>query len=179
MCRMLVDCDNCSSVNKVKTEEWSNTTSTGGKGKESKPLVEVPDGTVVMGKCWGAIVYSEVAQVLSRLAESYSPYRAVVEVVKLYNQLKQAMLELFGGHSHFALAMKEGFSKAFQGLDEVEGVKVCGCAEFAITSALILVLSVLLQVCNNYTVDPFLGISLQGPVYYILSYILCLYRNCS
>lgn len=48
------------------------------------------------------------------------------EVLGIYDQLKQAMLELFGGHSQFALALKAGFSKAFQTLDEVTGVRVSG-----------------------------------------------------
>lgn len=43
----------------------------------------------------------------------------------MYDRLKQAMVELFGGHSMFALGLKEGFTKASQGLNEVTGVRVC------------------------------------------------------
>lgn len=129
MCRTLVDCNNGgSSTGKVGGGERLSGTFARAKEKESKCHREASDGLTVMGRCWGAIVYSEVAQVLGRLAEWDSPYSIAVEMVRLYDQLKQVMLELFGGRSHFALAMKEGFSKAFQGLNEVEGVKVRGCA---------------------------------------------------
>lgn len=53
-----------------------------------------------------------------------SPYSVASEILSIYDRLKQAMFELFGGHSQFALAMKEGFSKSFQSLDEVTGVRV-------------------------------------------------------
>ncbi len=55
-----------------------------------------------------------------------SPYQVAAELLNVYDQLKQAMLELFGGHSQFVLSLKEGFSRAFQGLDEVTGVRVSG-----------------------------------------------------
>ena len=41
-----------------------------------------------------------------------------------YDKLKQAKLELFGGHSQFAIALKEGFARAFQCLDEVRMIRV-------------------------------------------------------
>ena len=128
MCRMLADCNDGGTMGKAGEEERLNQTFVGAMAKESRSRGEVSDGITAMGKCWGVVVYSEVAQVLGRLAEWDSPYSVAVEIVRLYNQLKQGMLELFGGRSHFALAMKEGFSKAFLGLDEVEGVKVCDCA---------------------------------------------------
>ncbi len=53
------------------------------------------------------------------------PHLLCNKILEIYNKLRQAMLELFGGHSQFALALKEGFAKAFQGLDEVRGVLVC------------------------------------------------------
>ena len=56
----------------------------------------------------------------------------MVELLMLYSKLRQATMELFGGHSQFALALKEGFSKAFQELNEVEGVQVkCGMVEWS------------------------------------------------
>lgn len=55
-----------------------------------------------------------------------SPHQVAAELLNVYDQLKQAMLELFGGHSQFVLSLKEGFSRAFQGLDEVTGVRVSG-----------------------------------------------------
>lgn len=46
------------------------------------------------------------------------------ELLGLYDRLKQAKLELFGGHSQFSIALKEGFTKAFQELDEVTMIRV-------------------------------------------------------
>ena len=56
--------------------------------------------------------------------DSGPPHLLCAKVLGIYDKLKQAMLELFGGHSQFAVALKEGFTKAFQGLDEVQGVRV-------------------------------------------------------
>ena len=67
----------------------------------------------------------EVTQTLKKFDSTDSPHTVASDVLNIYNQLKQAMLELFGGHSQFALALKEGFSKAFQSLDEVTGVRLC------------------------------------------------------
>lgn len=53
-----------------------------------------------------------------------SPFAVASEILSIYDLLKQAMFELFGGHSQFALSLKEGFSKSFQSLDEVTGVRV-------------------------------------------------------
>ena len=83
-------------------------------------------GTVAMARCWRDIVHMEVTQTLKKFDSTDSPHMVASDVLNIYNQLKQAMLELFGGHSQFALALKEGFSKAFQSLDEVTGVRVSG-----------------------------------------------------
>lgn len=53
-----------------------------------------------------------------------SPQALAADLVSLYDQLKQAMLELFGGHSTFALSLKEGFSNAFRSLNEMQGLRV-------------------------------------------------------
>ena len=46
-------------------------------------------------------------------------------IVGIYDRLKQAMFELFGDHSQFAVSLKDGFAKAFLHLDEITGVKFC------------------------------------------------------
>ena len=52
------------------------------------------------------------------------PLLVMAELLWVYDKLLQATTELFGGHSQFALALKEGFASVFQGLDEVAGVRV-------------------------------------------------------
>ena len=59
-------------------------------------------------------------EVGSQLAQSVA-----ANVVGIYDKLKQAMSELFGDHSQFAISLKDGFSKAFLHLDEISGVKFC------------------------------------------------------
>ena len=77
-----------------------------------------------MATCWQEIIATEVITCLRKCDSVEQPLLAMVELLLLYSKLRQATRELFGGHSQFALALKEGFSKAFQGLDEVEGVQV-------------------------------------------------------
>jgi len=124
MCRLLVDCDD-NTTSKKSLEEPEETE----EGEESAPLTSSPPitagmGTVAMARCWRDIVHLEVSQVLKKFDCTDSPHTVASDVLNMYDQLKQAMSELFGGHSQFALALKEGFSKAFQSLDEVTGVRV-------------------------------------------------------
>lgn len=56
--------------------------------------------------------------------DTESPTVFCTKLVGIYEKLKQTKLELFGGHSQFSLALKEGFTKAFQDLDEVRGLRV-------------------------------------------------------
>ena len=61
-----------------------------------------------------------------------SPQALAADLVSLYDQLKQAMLELFGGHSTFALSLKEGFSNAFRSLNEMQGLRVSWRSSYSI-----------------------------------------------
>ena len=122
---MLVDC-NDSQIGAVGDEGAGHSTTETKTG--AGPLDEALSGTTMMGRCWRKIVGLEVAKVLCQLGAWDAPHSVAVEILQLYNRLKHGMLELFGGHAQFALALKEGFSKALQGLNEVEGVKVRGNA---------------------------------------------------
>ena len=53
------------------------------------------------------------------------PQSVAANIVGIYDKLKQAMFELFGDHSQFAVSLKDGFTKAFLHLDEIAGVKFC------------------------------------------------------
>ena len=61
---------------------------------------------------------------VNRFDQYDSPQALAADLVSVYDQLKQAMLELFGGHSTFALSLKEGFSNAFRSLNEMQGLRV-------------------------------------------------------
>lgn len=118
LCRLLVECDSTASGTKLEgegDEEWV----------ESGGVVGVGPGTAAMSACWREVVLAELLQFLQRFECSLSPHAVAADLVCVYDRLKQVMVELFGGHSNFALGMKEGFTKAFQSLDEVTGVKVC------------------------------------------------------
>ena len=83
-----------------------------------------------MATCWQEVVAKEVKQCLVRCDLSIQPcllvkpHPLVRELVWLYNRLQHATMELFGGHSWFVVAMKEGFSRVIQSMDEVSGVRV-------------------------------------------------------
>lgn len=62
-------------------------------------------------------------QVLLAFGEA-SPAILGARLLGVYEKLKQAKLELFGGHSQFSIALKEGFTKAFQAMEDVQGIKV-------------------------------------------------------
>ena len=66
-----------------------------------------------------------VFQVLLRYDQD-PPLVLCAQLLAAYDKLRQAKLELFGGHSQFAIALKEGFTMAFQGLDEVRVMRVSG-----------------------------------------------------
>ena len=67
---------------------------------------------------------TRVSSVVNQFDQYKSPQALAADLVSVYDQLKQAMLELFGGHSTFALSLKEGFSKAFRSLNEMQGLRV-------------------------------------------------------
>lgn len=80
--------------------------------------------TGALALCWQDIVHSEVTSCLHKVDLSNPSLVIMADLLYIYDRLQQTTLELFGGHSQLALALKEGFSKAFQGLNEVLGVKV-------------------------------------------------------
>ena len=123
MCRLLVDCDNSKITKPTKQSIEDEAEDVLGQSTPV-PIVTTGAGTIEMAKCWLRIVHSEVIQMLKRFDYTDSPHAITADLLTLYTQLKQAMMELFGGHSQFALALKKGFSKAFQSLDEVTGVRV-------------------------------------------------------
>ena len=53
-----------------------------------------------------------------------SPLVLCAKVLSMYTKLKQVKLELFGEHSQFSIALKDGFTKAFQSLEAVRSVQV-------------------------------------------------------
>ena len=121
LCRLLVVCDTTGSGVKL-----------GGKlDVEEEPGIVsgVGLGTAAMSACWREIAMAEVQRALCRFEFPASPHAVAADFIIVYNRLKLAMMELFGGYSTFALGLKEGFSKAFQSLNEVTGVRVCveGC----------------------------------------------------
>ena len=125
MCRLLVDCDdNITSKKSLEESEEKEEEDEESAPPTTSPPITAGMGTVAMARCWRDIVHFEVTQVLRKFDYSDSPHTVASDVLNMYDQLKQAMLELFGGHSQFALALKEGFSRAFQNLDEVTGVRV-------------------------------------------------------
>ena len=52
------------------------------------------------------------------------PHVIVTAIASVYDRLQLATMELFGGHSWFMVAVKEGFTSVFQSLDETAGVRV-------------------------------------------------------
>ena len=116
LCRLLVDCDSTGSGVKLDGEE---------KGEEPGIVSGVGLGTAAMSACWREIAVAEVQRALCSFEFPASPHAVAADLISVYDRLKQAMVELFGGHSNFALGLKEGFSKAFQSLNEVTGVRVC------------------------------------------------------
>ena len=115
LCCLLVDCDSTGSGVKL-----------GGGGGEWEESGAIPAGvglgTAAMSACWREMAVAEVQRVLSRFECSSSPHAVAAKLINVYDRLKQAMVELFGGHFTFALGLKEGFTKAFQSLT---GVTVC------------------------------------------------------
>ena len=73
---------------------------------------------------WQDIVSGEVTSCLKSCDFADAPLLTMVNLVCVYDRLHRATIELFGGHSQLALALKDGFSSAYQSLNEVTGVRV-------------------------------------------------------
>ena len=80
---------------------------------------------VVLSDCWKNIVQDKVTKYLHKVDMSSPSLAIMVDMLFMYDKLQQGTTELFGGHSQLALSLKDGFSKAFQSLNEVTGLKVC------------------------------------------------------
>ena len=52
------------------------------------------------------------------------PLVLCAKLLKIYNTLTQVKLELFGEHSQFSIALKDGATNAFQCLDPIRSAKV-------------------------------------------------------
>lgn len=87
-------------------------------------VLQSGDSITIIAQCWRDIVRTRVTSVVHQFDQYDSPQALAADLVSVYDQLKQAMLELFGGHSTFALSLKEGFSKAFRSLNEMQGLRV-------------------------------------------------------
>lgn len=151
MCRLLVDCDdNTASLDSVE-EDPEDFFIQEREGKQSQYVASQSPpgtGTVAMAKVWKNIVFIEVSKVEQKCRVSLksidcclsvilsskqvleavgpqSPQSVSANLVGIYDKLKQAMSELFGDHSQFAISLKDGFSKAFLHLDEIRGVRFC------------------------------------------------------
>ena len=98
------------------------------------PPTHVPtqsgDSITAIAFCWRDLVKTRVTSVVHQFDQYDSPQALAADLVSVYDQLKQAMLELFGGHSTFALSLKEGFSNAFRSLNEMQGLRVSGRSFF-------------------------------------------------
>lgn len=95
MCRLLVDCDN-SKITKPTKQSIEDEAEEGLGQSTSVPVVTTGAGTIEMAKCWLRIVHSEVIQLLKRFDYTDSPHTITADLLTLYTQLKQAMMELFG-----------------------------------------------------------------------------------
>ena len=144
MCRLLVDCSSFATAVAI-----TNTSSTGSctsnataaaannnnnakgrglkKGNSSGSLL-VPavskSSSDALVQCWKGIVKKQLQEVLSSLLTDERPHSMATGLINIYTKLKCAMRELFGGHSRYAIALKEGFAEQLQTLSESHSVQV-------------------------------------------------------
>ena len=133
MCRLLVDCSSFTTPLAIANLSFTNGSTTAtNKGRVIKkgnsssflvPSVSRPssDGLV---QCWKSIVKQHLQEVLSSLLTDDKPHSLATGLVNVYTKLKCAMRELFGGHSRYAIALKEGFAEQLQTLSESHSVQV-------------------------------------------------------
>lgn len=135
MCRLLVDC--CSftptttAINKTSSNASITTTSNnknkGLKKGNSGPLSALSvskSSSAALVQCWKSIVKRQLQEVLSSLLMDDKPHCVATGLINIYTKLKCAMRELFGGHSRYAIALKEGFAEQLQTLSESHSVQV-------------------------------------------------------
>ena len=96
----------------------------------STTLHSLGSSIVTLATCWQEVVTKEVKLCLEMCDLSCvspilpKPHDIVSAIVRVYDRLQHATMELFGGHSWFMVAVKEGFTSVFQSLDETAGVRV-------------------------------------------------------
>jgi len=123
MCRLLVDCSS------FITTSNSTVMSANKKQKSSKteppPSLTTTSSSYALVQCWKDSVKHHVEQTLSVVLADNKPHTVATGLLNIYNKLKCAMRELFGGHSRYAIALKEGFAEQLQALSEPHSVQVC------------------------------------------------------
>ena len=84
----------------------------------SSRVLEIIEQNPILTHIFGVgtlvLAVAEVQRVLSRFECSSSPHAVAADLINVYDRLKQAMVELFGGHSTFALGLNKGSPKLFR-----------------------------------------------------------------
>ena len=139
MCRLLVDCGSFTTATATITNTSStsgsttNPTAAANKGRGLKkgssscsllvPAVSKSSSDALV-QCWKGIVKQQLQEVLDLLLADDRPHSMATGLINIYTKLKCAMRELFGGHSRYAIALKEGFAEQLQTLSESHSVQV-------------------------------------------------------
>lgn len=136
MCRLLVDCSSFTTVSNIsdstattRSVTATNTNATPKGFKKGTPsLLPVPTvskySSDSLVQCWKSIVKKQLQEVLGILLSDNKPHSVATGLINIYIKLKCAMRELFGGHSRYAIALKEGFAEQLQALSEPHSIQV-------------------------------------------------------
>ena len=119
MCRLLVDCSSFTSTGSSASSKQKSSK------KEPAPSLTTNSSSDALVQCWKDTVKHHVEQTLSVVLAESKPHTVATGLLNIYNKLKCAMRELFGGHSRYAIALKEGFAEQLQALSEPHSVQVC------------------------------------------------------
>ena len=139
MCRLLVDCGSFNTAAAAITNTSStsgsttNPTTVANKGRVLKkgnsscsllvPAVSKSSSDALV-QCWKGTVKQQLQEVMASLLTDDRPHGMATGLLNIYTKLKCAMRELFGGHSRYAIALKEGFAEQLQTLSESHSVQV-------------------------------------------------------
>jgi len=123
MCRLLVDCSSFITTSSSTGVSASNKQSKSSKSEPS-PSFTTTSSSHALVQCWKDTVKHHVEQTLGVVLTDSKPHTVATGLLNIYNKLKCAMRELFGGHSHYAIALKEGFAEQLQALSEPNSVQV-------------------------------------------------------
>ena len=132
MCRLLVDCSSFTTSSANSSPTSDSTVTTGNNNTKSKSLKKGTSGSLSVSKsssdalmqCWKSLVKKQLQETLASLLMDDRPHGVATGLVNIYTKLKCAMRELFGGHSRYAIALKEGFAEQLQTLTESHSVQV-------------------------------------------------------